>query len=228
MTSPESTPSHRHAAAVWPLIHAERAALAADLAQLTDRQWAAASLCDQLTVREVLAHLTAGASLGPVRWMAGVVRCRFDFDRQVAMRLSEHLGGNPADTLERFRSVITSTTKPLVPVRAMLGEAIVHSEDIRRPLGIHHDYPITSLTTLADYYQSSDIPVQTKARIHGLRLTATDGTFATGSGPLVTGPTLSLIMAMAGRVRFCDELNGEGVSALRERCGPVRPQSEAR
>ena len=156
------------------------------------------------------------------------MRCRFDFDRQVAMRLSEQPGGTPADTLERFRHVITSTTKPLVAVRAMLGEAIVHAEDIRRPLGIHHDYPIATLTTLADYYHGSDIPVQTKARIRGLRLTATDGPFATGSGPLVTGPTLSLIMAMAGRVRFCDELDGDGVSALRERCGPARPQSEAR
>jgi uncharacterized protein (TIGR03083 family) len=210
------------------LIHAERAALAADLAQLTDRQWTTSSLCDQLTVREVLAHLTAGASLGPVRWMAGVVRCRFDFDRQVAVRLSENMGGTAADTLGRFRHVITSTTKPLVPVRAMLGETIVHAEDIRRPLGIHRDYPITTLTALADFYQSSNIPVQTKARIRGLRLTATDGPFATGSGPLVTGPTLNLIMTMAGRLRFCDDLNGEGVSALRERCAPVRPQPEAR
>jgi uncharacterized protein (TIGR03083 family) len=51
----------------WPLVHAERAALAADLAELTDQQWATESLCTGLTVREVLAHLTASASLDPVR-----------------------------------------------------------------------------------------------------------------------------------------------------------------
>lgn len=82
---------------VWSLIRAERAALADDLGALTAGQWATPSLCDGLTVREVLAHLTAGASLNTVRWLAGVVRCRFDFDRQVAMRLAEHLGsGRPA------------------------------------------------------------------------------------------------------------------------------------
>jgi uncharacterized protein (TIGR03083 family) len=60
-------------ASAWPLIHAERAALAADLADLTGERWATPSLCAGLTVREVLAHLTAGASLNSVRWLAGVM-----------------------------------------------------------------------------------------------------------------------------------------------------------
>jgi uncharacterized protein (TIGR03083 family) len=61
---------------IWPLIHTERAALAADLIDLPDGRWETPSLCGGLTVREVLAHLTAGASLNPVWWMAGVIRCR--------------------------------------------------------------------------------------------------------------------------------------------------------
>src|ERR1700761_8346597 len=92
-----------HATGIWPLVHAERASLAADLADLAGEQWATPSLCTGLTVREVLAHLTAGASLNPVRWLAGVIRCRFDFDRQVAMRLAEYMGAAPAETLARFR-----------------------------------------------------------------------------------------------------------------------------
>jgi uncharacterized protein (TIGR03083 family) len=201
----------------WSLIHAERAGLADDLAELGEQRWATQSLCDRFTVREVLAHLTAGASLNPVRWMAGVLRCRFDFDRQVAMRLAEHMGATPAETLARFRQVITSTTKPPLPTVAMLGETIVHGEDIRRPLGIEHSYPVTSLTTVADYYQGSDMPVLTKKRAEGLRLTATDGTFTAGVGPQVSGSTLALVMAMAGRAPYCDELAGDGVAILRER-----------
>lgn len=61
----------RRATEVWPLVHAERAALADDLADLTEEQWAAPSLCEGLTVREVLAHVSAGAGLGPLRWLAG-------------------------------------------------------------------------------------------------------------------------------------------------------------
>ena len=212
---PETTRSHT--IGVWPLVHAERAALAADLADLTGEQWAAPSLCTGLTVREVLAHLIAGASLNPVRWLAGVIRCRFDFDQQVAMRLAEQLGASPAETMDRFRSVLTSTTKPPVPTLAMLGETIVHAQDIRLPLGIRHGYPIGTLTRLAAYYQGSDLPVLTKTRIRGLRLVATDGSFATGSGPLVSGTTLALIMAMAGRGAYCDELQGDGAATLRQR-----------
>jgi uncharacterized protein (TIGR03083 family) len=217
MTSPTPRIDRRPVAGTWSLIHAERAALAAELAELTEQRWAARSLCDQFTVREVLAHLTAGASLNPVRWMAGVIRCRFDFDRQVAMRLAEHLGATPAETLARFGRVITSTAKPPLPIVAMLGETIVHGEDIRRPLGIKRDYPVTTLTAVADYYQGSDLPVLTKSRASGLRLTATDGPFAAGAGPRVSGTTLALIMAMAGRAPYCDELDGDGVAILRER-----------
>jgi len=201
----------------WELIHAERANLAADLSQLTEQQWSTQSLCDLFTVREVLAHMTAGASLGPVRWMTGVIRCRFDFDRHNAMRLAEHLGATPAETLDRFRQVITSTTKAPVPVLAMLGESVVHGEDIRRPLGIRRDHPIETLTALAEYYHGSDMPAMTKKRGRHLGLTATDGPFTAGDGPEVSGTTMALIMAMAGRAEYCDELSGEGVAALRER-----------
>ncbi|GAA1831646.1 maleylpyruvate isomerase family mycothiol-dependent enzyme [Actinomadura chokoriensis] len=215
-SAPKTHPGR--ATGVWPLVHAERAALAADLAELTDEQWAAPSLCAGLTVREVLAHITAGASLTPVRWLAGVIRCRFDFDRQVAMRLSEQMGATPAETLDRFRRVVTSTTKPPLPATAMLGETIVHGEDIRRPLGIRRAYPIETLTRVAENYQGSDLVVLAKGRIRGLRLVAVDGPFSTGSGPLVSGTTLALTMAMTGRAAYCDELGGDGVAILRDRC----------
>ncbi|MFJ3704048.1 MULTISPECIES: maleylpyruvate isomerase family mycothiol-dependent enzyme [Streptomyces] len=207
------------AGGIWPLIRSERAALADDLSRLSDAQWATPSLCSELTVREVLAHLTAGASLDTVRWMAGVIRCRFDFDRQVAMRLAEYLGTTPAGTLQRFRSIVPSRTKPPLPVVAMLGETIVHSEDIRRPLGIHRDHPIETVTRVADHYRNSDLVLPAKQRIRGLRLVASDGPFAAGAGPLVSGTTTALVMAMAGRASYLGELEGDGVGVLRERCG---------
>ncbi|MFE9725046.1 maleylpyruvate isomerase family mycothiol-dependent enzyme [Streptomyces sp. NPDC005794] len=202
----------------WPLVHSERAVLAADLADISDGQWATQSLCSDLTVRQVLAHLTAGARLNSVGWLAGVIRCRFDFDKQVAMRLTEQMGASPGETLERFRHVVPSTTKPPLPVIAMLGETIVHGEDIRRPLGIRRDHPIETVTRVADYYRGSDLVVPAKGRVHGLRLVAQDGPFTTGAGPLVSGTTLALVMAMTGRSTYLDELEGDGVDLLRERC----------
>ncbi|WP_121703664.1 maleylpyruvate isomerase family mycothiol-dependent enzyme [Streptomyces sp. E5N298] len=219
MTDPEMTAERGRQADVWPLIRTERAALASDLAELTEEQWATPSLCAGLTVREVLAHLTAGASLNSVRWFAGVIRCRFDFDKQVAVRLAEQLGAAPTETLARFRHIVPSTSKPPLPVIAMLGETLVHGEDIRRPLGIRRDHPIDVVTRVAEYYRGSDMVVVAKKRIAGLRLAATDGPFTTGSGPVVSGPTMALVMAMTGRATYCDDLEGDGVELLRGRSG---------
>ncbi|MGX5654918.1 maleylpyruvate isomerase family mycothiol-dependent enzyme [Geodermatophilus nigrescens] len=174
----------------WPLIHAERRALAADLRGLDEDRWDTPSLCGGLTVREVLAHLTAGARLGGFRWLAGVLRGRIDPDRQVAVRLREHLGSCGADTLARFERVVASTTAPPLPRIALLGEVVVHGADVRRPLGLPGAPPIDVLTR----------PV------------------AAGAGPLVRGPTLALVMATAGRAAFLDDLSGDGVEVLRARC----------
>ena len=57
--------------------------------------------------------------------------------------------------------------------------------------------------------------------MEGLRVEATDGPFAVGDGPLVSGTTLALTMAMAGRYAYCDDLAGPGLSTLRERCAPA-------
>jgi Mycothiol maleylpyruvate isomerase N-terminal domain len=50
---------------LWPVIHAERKALATDLQALDVEQWQAASLCGQWTIRDVTAHMTATAKITP-------------------------------------------------------------------------------------------------------------------------------------------------------------------
>jgi hypothetical protein len=52
-------------------------------------------------------------------------------------------------------------------------------------------------------------------------LRADDGPFAAGTGPLITGSTLALVMSMAGRVAYLPELDGPGVPTLRSRIQPA-------
>ncbi|MDO5743564.1 MAG: maleylpyruvate isomerase family mycothiol-dependent enzyme [Micrococcaceae bacterium] len=208
---------------LWSAAHRERAALVADLSTLGDAQWSSPSLCDRWNIREVLAHLTAAASIGPARWFASVLGARFDFDLHNERRMAEHLGSSPADTLARFRHVVNNSTAPFGPVQAWLGEVIIHAQDIRRPLGIEHTVPMEAATSVAVFYAGRDFAVNSKSTAAGLRLVANDGPFASGNGPLVSGSTLALAMAMAGRGTYCDELNGPGAETLRMRCGPAEP-----
>lgn len=203
---------------IWSLIHAERAALAADLQLLSEAQWESPSLCADWSVREVVAHLSAAASVGRVRWIRSVLGARFHFDLHNQRRLTEHLGKNTADTLAEFRRIIPSRTAPLGHPTAWLGEVIVHSADIRRPLGIPSDPRPKAVVEVARFYASRDFAVPSQKAMDGLRLEATDETLSVGDGLLVRGTPLALIMAMAGRGAFCDDLTGEGVALFRSRC----------
>ncbi|WP_097244615.1 maleylpyruvate isomerase family mycothiol-dependent enzyme [Nocardia amikacinitolerans] len=212
---------------LWAMVHAERAALAEDLAALDDEQWAQPSLCGEWVVEEVVAHLTAVASIGRIRWLISVVGARFDFDRHNARRLAEHRGANPAETLERFRAIRTSTTGPSGHTAAWLGEVIVHAQDIRRPLGLPRTPSIEACLEVARFFAARDFAVPSRSIIEGLRLEGTDSAFAVGAGPLVQGTTLALTMAMAGRHAYCDDLAGSGLPTLRARCAPHRPAEDS-
>jgi hypothetical protein len=48
-------------------------------------------------------------------------------------------------------------------------------------------------------------------------LRASDANWSHGTGPEVSGPILSLVMAMTGRKQADDDLAGEGVATLRSR-----------
>ncbi|WP_312030436.1 maleylpyruvate isomerase family mycothiol-dependent enzyme [Actinomycetospora sp. TBRC 11914] len=207
--------------APWPAVHAERAALVADLADLTPQQWATRSLCPEWTVEETVAHLSATASTGRLRWIRSAVGARFDFALHNRRRLDEQLGGTPAETLAILHSKIDSTVAPMGDARAWLGEVVVHGVDVRRPLGLPTTTPVAVATTVAEFYASRDFAVPSRSNAAGLRLVADDGPFTTGDddAPLVTGPTLALLTAMAGRAACCDDLAGPGVATLRARCG---------
>ncbi|MBO0702112.1 MAG: hypothetical protein J2P38_04215, partial [Candidatus Dormibacteraeota bacterium] len=71
---------------------------------------------------------------------------------------------------------------------------------------------------VARFYARRNFAVASRTMIEGLRVEATDGPFVTGAGPLVSGTTLALTMAMAGRRAYCDDLTGPGASVLRARC----------
>jgi uncharacterized protein (TIGR03083 family) len=202
---------------IWPVIHAERKDLATDLQALDDEQWQAASLCSRWTVRDVAAHMTATVKITPPAFFAKLAMSGFNFGRLQDKDIAAEKGASKADTLARFEAVVNSEKHPPGPIDSWLGEAILHAEDIRRPLAIQHEYPKDAVVRLADFYKGSNLLIGSKKRIDGLALRATDADWSHGSGPDVSGPMLSLVMAMTGRKAALDDLAGDGVATLRTR-----------
>ncbi|MEE3849896.1 maleylpyruvate isomerase family mycothiol-dependent enzyme [Gordonia sp. LSe1-13] len=202
-------------------IHAERAALAADLTGLDAAQWHHATLCAEWDVEQVVAHLTAVASVGRWRWIRSIVGARFRPDVHNRRRLAEHLGATPEETLDRFQRVITSTVTPSGHIPAYLGEVVVHAQDIRHPLGLTATPSADALVPVAEFYARRDFTVAGRTHSAGLHLRADDAPFSVGDGATVTGPILALVMVLAGRTAYLDELDGVGVEVLRQRLDPV-------
>jgi uncharacterized protein (TIGR03083 family) len=202
---------------LWALAQSERAALSQDLSGLNSEQWRHSTLCGHWDVEQVVAHLTATASLNQWRWVRSMLGARFRADVHNQRRLAEHRGNTPAETFDRFHAIIDSSTAPSGHTPAYLGEVVVHALDIRQPLGLPRTPDVDALTPVADFFARRNFTVASRTTVAGLQLRADDGPFATGTGPLVTGSTLALVMSMAGRAPYVDQLDGPGVATLRSR-----------
>ncbi|WP_219412711.1 maleylpyruvate isomerase family mycothiol-dependent enzyme [Pseudonocardia nigra] len=175
---------------VWPLVHAEREALIAFLDTLDHAHWNEPSLCAGWSLHDVVAHLvaTAKATL-PLNFLVGLAAARFDFDRENANGVARERGATPQETLARFRAVVNRTSSPPAPRDTRLVEAIVHGEDIRRPLGSTHEYPLAAVErALRLQVKTSTSFGGGKERVAGLTLIAEDADVSIGDGPAVKGP----------------------------------------
>jgi uncharacterized protein (TIGR03083 family) len=168
-------------------------------------------------VHDVLAHQLSAAKMTPPKFLAKFARAGFDFNKFAGRQVALEGTGGPAATLAAFRAVQSRTSAPPGPKETWLGEAFVHGEDIRRPLGISRTYPLPEVARTVAFYAKSNAIIGGRDRVAGLTLTATDTDFSVGSGPVVQGPAMALLLAASGRKSALDELSGPGVEQLRAR-----------
>jgi uncharacterized protein (TIGR03083 family) len=199
---------------IWDMIAAEREDLAGFLSGLAPDDWDKTSMCPRWRIRDVAAHVISGAKETPPRFIGHMFAAGFNFEklsaggiaRESQVPVSEYCG--ILKSLARAKSY---------PAGAILGEALVHGDDIRRALGKPAVHPVEHLTTLADTYKKAGAPLNNKKRIAGLSLQATDTDWSTGEGPQVSGPIMSLVLAMSGRKIGLEGLSGPGLDTLRVR-----------
>ncbi|MCF6389329.1 maleylpyruvate isomerase family mycothiol-dependent enzyme [Mycobacterium sp. MBM] len=185
---------------IWPLVHTERRALIADLANVDPALWERPSPCAGWTVHDVVAHLVDVAESTRLGFARDMIMAGFDFDRQNDRGIARSRGATPAATLQRLTTAASRTTTPLAPIDSRIVEEVVHGEDIRRPLGITRHYPPEAVERSLRYQ------IRTSTRFGGAaelvanrRLVATDLDLACGDGPEIRDTALELLMATTGR-----------------------------
>src|SRR5260370_34043185 len=92
---------------LWTLAHSERAALAEDLAGLGPEQWRHDTLCGEWDVEQVVAHLTAAASLNQWQWLRRIPPARFRPYGPHQRRLGPPRGHTPRRTQDQVRARVS-------------------------------------------------------------------------------------------------------------------------
>jgi uncharacterized protein (TIGR03083 family) len=204
---------------IWEMASDERQQIAEQLEALPEEAWAEPTLCEGWVVSDVVGHMTALGSTSTAKFVRGMLRNRLNFGAFQAEGIAAVTKQkSPAEILEAFKATVSSRAKPPGPKTTVLGEVLVHGEDIFRPRGTSFGrHAVENVVTVADFYKRNGFPLKVKRRIAGVTLRMTDGDWSFGSGPEVAGSGISILMAMVGRKIALSDLQGEGVAVLSHR-----------
>jgi uncharacterized protein (TIGR03083 family) len=200
------------------MISAERTGLVEGLERLPEDRWNEPSLLPGWTVNDVVGHVLATTYVTPAKFFTGLAASGFRFNTLQGKNMRAALNGkSPQQLIAELRTQVPARKSPPGPTVAMLGETIVHGEDIFRAGGSYREHPIDHVIAVADFYKGSNLLIGAKRRVADVQLRATDADWTHGSGPEVAGPAIALVMAMTGRPAALDDLSGDGVAVLRQR-----------
>ena len=187
----------------WRLVDEQRAVFSDLVAPLDERQLSTPSLCHAWTVRDVVAHL-ALAQMGPATAVREVLRARGRFDvmvRDTALRRSRRT--TVADDVRVIRAMAgTRRTAPMVTPMEPLVDALVHTQDVARPLGVDVPMPRDAAVAAAQRVWSMGFPFWAARRLRGARLVALDADWTVESGRVervVEAPVADLLLLVTGR-----------------------------
>ncbi|MEU4689000.1 maleylpyruvate isomerase family mycothiol-dependent enzyme [Actinoplanes sp. NPDC023714] len=204
---------------ILDMIADERRRLADLVDSLTEQQLATRSLCDAWTAKEVVGHLVAVVAASNLTAFRLLVTSGFSIHRANA-RLAALTARRPAaDLADLLRRHATDPFRPpVVGYPGALTDLQVHSQDIRRPLGLPHALDPDRLRISLDFLTGGRaVGFTPKARPAGLRFEASDLDWAWGEGPVVRGTGEAVMLALAGRPAVLPDLVGDGVPLLAKR-----------
>jgi uncharacterized protein (TIGR03083 family) len=201
------------------LARAERADLLAFLAGLTPQQWDEPTLCAGWRVRDVVAHMISYEGLRGRELFRRLARGRFRLALVNDVGVAELRDARPDELLALLEQRLEpSGLTTGFGCRVALLDAMIHQQDIRRPLGAPRTIPPDRLLPALSFARFAP-PIGAFWRARGLRLVATDLDWSAGRGPEVRGPAEALLMAISGRRGIVHELAGPGQATLAARIG---------
>jgi len=197
----------------------ERTEMADFLASLRPEQWDQPSLCLGWRIRDVAAHAVSYEEHGVADLMSRLARARFRPGRLNQVALAEYGARDPQEVVAFLRGHLTpSGATARFGGRVGLVDAMIHHQDMRRPLGMRRQIPAERLLCALPFAVTAP-PLRGFWNARRVRVVATDLDWSRGRGPEARGPAEAVLMVLAGRRGVARELTGPGASILQERLG---------
>lgn len=202
----------------------ELGAICETLTTFDDADWDHDTYCDGWRVRDVVGHMLVGYTTPMASMIAKVGAQRFNVDRASAVESAAYGSSHtPAELLDELRRVqrddVRKGISKMIPASEGVVDHVIHHIDITRPLGRPTTTTPAARLAALDKIVTLGGFVRGKGRAKGLRFVATDLDWSWGSGPVVTGPSEDLLLALSGRAVGLDALSGDGLATLRSRLG---------
>jgi uncharacterized protein (TIGR03083 family) len=203
---------------IFSAVTDERRQIASLIEGLDDTQLATPSLCAGWDIKTVAAHVVSTIADGLPVFLRLAVR-RASLARaidELARRRAQTTAAEIAASLRRYadRRISPPLFGPLDP----LADVLVHSGDIRIPLGLpFNPNPVRAalaLDFLTGPWPFGFVPL---GQLRGIRLQSTDIDRAWGKGAEIRGSVAALMMTVAGRTSSLGMLEGAGLPRLRHR-----------
>lgn len=197
----------------------ERRDLADLLESLTPDQWEHPSLCERWRVRDVAAHVVSYEEHGPLDLLKRFTKAGLRPGRVNDVALQDYAARDPQELVAFLRSHLGPRgATARFGGRVGLVDALIHHQDIRRPLGLVRDIPAERLQVALPFAVTAP-PLRGFLHARGVRLATTDLDWSHGKGPEAHGPAEAVLMVLAGRRGAASDLRGPGAAVLERRLG---------
>lgn len=207
------------AASVMEMAVEERGDLLELLRTLDESQWDAPTLCEGWAVRDVVAHVVSYEGLSVGQLAGRFARGMFRLSRANQSGLAPLRDAPPEALLEALeRNLHPAGLTTAFGGRVALIDALVHHQDIRRPLDLSRAVPSQRLRAALPFAVLAP-PIRGAWHARGVRVVASDLEWSYGRGPEARGPGEAVLMVMAGRRGAAEDLVGPGADRLRDRLG---------
>lgn len=196
----------------------ERRRIADLIDDLDEAQLATPSLCSGWDVKTVAAHIACSVADGlPAQWKTALrrgslARATDEFARRRAQLPAAEI----AATLRERADYRLSP--PVVGPVGPLTDILIHSGDIRIPLGLPFEPDAGQVASALDFLTGTwPLGLVRRGRLSGIKLTDSRTGRSWRKGAEIRGPAAALMMAVSGRTALFGTLDGPGLELLAQR-----------